>query len=67
MRSSYGTPGGVWLQGSDQLLANPLVPADILHEAVPGNIRRAEHFVMFLKRLVEYLKQRMLSQQVGFH
>jgi DNA excision repair protein ERCC-2 len=30
-----------------------------LREAVPGNIRRAEHFVAFLKRFVEYLKTRM--------
>ena len=25
-------------------------------EAVPGNIRRADHFVGFMKRFVEYLK-----------
>ena len=28
----------------------------MLQEAVPGNIRRAEHFVSFLKRFIEYLK-----------
>lgn len=32
------------------------LPDDLLSEAVPGNIRRAEHFVAFLKRFVEYLK-----------
>lgn len=32
------------------------LPADLLKEAVPGNIRRAEHFVAFLKRFLEYLK-----------
>ena len=31
---------------------------------VPGNIRRAEHFVAFLRRFVAYLKQRMEGQQV---
>jgi DNA excision repair protein ERCC-2 len=37
----------------------PLVlPDDLLKEAVPGNIRKAEHFVAFLKRFVEYLKVR---------
>lgn len=25
-------------------------------EAVPGNIRQAEHFVAFMRRFVEYLK-----------
>ena len=31
---------------------------------VPGNIRRAEHFCTFLRRFVEYLKQRMTVQAV---
>lgn len=33
-----------------------VLPEDILKEAIPGNIRKAEHFVAFLKRFVEYLK-----------
>ena len=33
-------------------------------EAVPGNIRNAEHFVFFMKRFVEYLKTRMRAQHV---
>lgn len=32
------------------------LPDDLLKEAIPGNIRRAEHFVAFLKRFIEYLK-----------
>ena len=32
------------------------LPDDLLQEAVPGTIRRAEHFITFLKRFVEYLK-----------
>ncbi|KAI9847627.1 MAG: DNA-dependent ATPase of the nucleotide excision repair factor 4 complex [Sclerophora amabilis] len=40
----------------DAFMANPALPDDLLKEAVPGNIRRAEHFVAFLKRFVEYLK-----------
>lgn len=31
---------------------------------MPGNIRRAEHFCAFLKRFIEYLKQRMTVQAV---
>ena len=31
---------------------------------MPGNIRRAEHFCTFLRRFVEYLKQRMTVQAV---
>ena len=37
------------------------LPDDLLQEAVPGNIRRAEHFVAFLKRFVEYLKASRLT------
>ncbi|KAF7304874.1 Helicase ATP-binding domain-containing protein [Mycena kentingensis (nom. inval.)] len=43
----------------DSFMSNPLLPEDLLDEAVPGNIRKAEHFVAFLKRFVEYLKTRM--------
>lgn len=44
---------------ADAFMANPVLPDDLLKEAVPGNIRKAEHFVAFLKRFVEYLKTRM--------
>lgn len=44
---------------ADTFMTNPVLPNDLLQEAVPGNIRRAEHFVAFLKRFVEYLKTRM--------
>ncbi|CAM9626346.1 unnamed protein product, partial [Chrysoparadoxa australica] len=44
---------------TDAVLANPALPADILQEAVPGNIRRAEHFVAFMRKLVEHFKQRI--------
>src|ERR1700709_920849 len=43
----------------DTFMANPILPDDLLKEAVPGNIRRAEHFVAFLKRFIEFLKTRM--------
>src|SRR5882672_5828702 len=36
--------------------SRPVLPDDLVKEAVPGNIRKAEHFVAFLKRFVEYLK-----------
>lgn len=31
---------------------------------VPGNIRRAEHFMAFLRRFIEYLRQRLNVQVV---
>ncbi|KAK9281348.1 hypothetical protein L1049_004248 [Liquidambar formosana] len=49
---------------SDTWLSNPALPDDILKEAVPGNIRRAEHFVAVLRRLVQYLKGRLETENV---
>ncbi|CAI7883234.1 unnamed protein product [Closterium sp. NIES-53] len=52
------------LAASDMWLANPLLPADILQEAVPGNIRRAEHFLAFLRRFLAYLQTRLNTTRV---
>lgn len=46
-------------QATDVAMANPVLPQDILEEAIPGNIRQAEHFVSFLDRFNEYLKLRL--------
>ena len=40
------------------------MPDDILKEAVPGNIRRAEHFIHVLRRLVQYLEGRLETENV---
>jgi DNA excision repair protein ERCC-2 len=47
---------------TDFALANPILPRDVLEEAVPGNIRKAEHFVIFMKRFLEYVKIRLKVQ-----
>ena len=39
-------------------MKNVLAP-DVINEAVPGNIRKAEHFIAFMKKLVEHLKARL--------
>ncbi|KAI3899905.1 hypothetical protein MKW92_041610 [Papaver armeniacum] len=49
---------------TDAWLANPALPDDILKEAVPGNIRKAEHFLNVLRRLVQYLRGRLQSENV---
>eukprot|EP00040_Diaphanoeca_grandis_P006655 m.38187 g.38187 ORF g.38187 m.38187 type:complete len:770 (+) comp17855_c0_seq1:155-2464(+) len=40
-------------------LMSPVLHEDVLNEAVPGNIRKAEHFISFLDRFNEYLKLRL--------
>lgn len=47
------------------LIRVPVLPDDLLQEAVPGNIRRAEHFVAFLKRFIEYLKVCSAPARIG--
>ncbi|XP_075105163.1 general transcription and DNA repair factor IIH helicase subunit XPD [Nicotiana tabacum] len=52
------------LPAQDAWLANPALPDDIMKEAVPGNIRRAEHFLSVLRRFVQYLKGRLDTENV---
>jgi hypothetical protein len=33
------------------LHAVPQLPHELLQEAIPGNIRRAEHFITFMKKV----------------
>lgn len=57
LRGGMGGDDGDGQAGEeDDFMANPILPTEILDEAVPGNIRRAEHFTAFLARFVEYLK-----------
>lgn len=41
-----------------------MLPADVLREAVPGNIRKAKHFIMFLNTVVQYFKSRLKGRAV---
>lgn len=51
---------GLLPEGSEELLANPVIPNDILEESVPGNIRKSEHFISFLRRLIQYLRDKKM-------
>ncbi|CAK9304415.1 unnamed protein product [Gordionus sp. m RMFG-2023] len=43
---------------------DPVISQDILQESVPGSIRKADHFVKFMKRWLEYIKYRLRVQHV---
>lgn len=47
----------------EDMLVSPVLSKDMVDEAVPGNIRKAEHFIAFLKRFIEYLKVMILWNQ----
>ena len=55
---------GTW-QPADQNRGNPLLSEDQLQEAVPGSIRKNEHFVAFLKKIVVYYKTLLDGQEVN--
>lgn len=45
-------------RASDTVMASPVLPDELLQEAVPGSMRKAEHFLALLRRFVEYLRAR---------
>lgn len=51
-------------RATDIIMPNPVLPDEVLQEAVPGTIRTAEHFTAFLRRLYEYVKYRMRTTHV---
>lgn len=51
-------------RATDIIMPNPVLPDEVLQEAVPGTIRTAEHFTAFLRRLYEYVKHRMRTTHV---
>ena len=58
--------GANGVAGSESLaqIGTPVLSDAILEEAIPGNIRKAEHFVAFIRRFVEYLRTRIRVMQV---
>lgn len=46
-----------------QRLRSPVLPDDLVSEAIPGSIRRAEHFVALLRRIVNFLRRYLLVDQ----
>ncbi|VDP86374.1 unnamed protein product [Echinostoma caproni] len=44
---------------TDQVLGNPILPDEVLSEAVPGSLRSADSFLSFLRRFLEYVKLRL--------
>ena len=45
--------------GGMELPGAPVLPADIVQEAVPGNIRNADLFVQYMRHVVRYLRERI--------
>jgi DNA excision repair protein ERCC-2 len=46
------------------MLSHPIFQEDVLLEPIPGNIRKAEHFLPFLRKLIVYFKKIMSTKEV---
>lgn len=50
---------------ADALPANPVaLPRHLLDELLPGNIRKAEHFLLYLKKVILFLKSLLANKDV---
>jgi DNA excision repair protein ERCC-2 len=47
---------GTLAPDASELVSSPVLPQDVLQESIPGNIRKAKHFLMFLKTVIEFMK-----------
>lgn len=56
---------GRLFRSGDQFPAAPVLPSDLLMEAVPETIRKAEQFVELLAKLVSHLRSKAMSQTVS--
>jgi hypothetical protein len=43
---------------------NPVLPDDVVNEAIPENIRKASEYVHLLEKFTQYLKGRLALRQV---
>jgi len=40
-------------------LSHPLLEKDVIQEAIPGSIRKAKHFINFMRRIIVFLKDEL--------
>lgn len=64
LRQKLGGQDNHQVTNTDSVLGSPVLPEDMLAEALPGNIRKADHFLSLLRRLIEFLRIRLKYQHV---
>ena len=50
------------IKSETEMFQNPILDRDLVKEAIPGNIRKAEHFLPILKKIIIFLKK-LLSEK----
>ena len=46
------------------MLRHPILQSDIIQEAIPGNIRKAEHFLPVMRKVIVFFKELMKSREL---
>ena len=52
------------LSSEHEVMAHPILANDLSKEAVPGNIRKADHFLPVLRKLIVFFKKLLDSKEL---
>lgn len=52
------------IKSEDEMYSHPVLQKDIVREAIPGSIRKAEYFLPMLRKLIVYLKKKLSSTKL---
>ena len=52
------------IKSEQEVLSHPILQKDIIKESLPGSIRKAEHFLPVLRKLIVYLKKLLSHREV---
>ena len=52
------------IKSESEMYQHPILQNDIVKESMPGSIRKAEHFLPMLRKLIVYLKGLLQSTQL---
>lgn len=52
------------IKSEEEMLSHPILQKDIVKESIPGNIRKAKHFLPMLRKLIVFFKEKLNSTQL---
>lgn len=47
-----------------EMLSHPIIQKEVIKEAIPGNIRKADHFLPVLRKLIVYFKKLLSAKEL---
>lgn len=52
------------IKSESEMLHHPILSTSVIKEAIPGNIRKAEHFLPVLRKLIVYFKKLIADREI---